>query len=111
MAELDQAQQVPAELSVSVNDDGAGGKVVAVSGELDISNISVLERALNTALADRPTKLVFDLSKLRFMDSSGIALLLKAREEAGDVEVRQPSDILRRIFDSMGLLEILRVSP
>ena len=112
MAELDGAQQLPAELSVDVNEDGDGAaKVVVVSGELDISNIAVLQRALDPIVAARPQKLVFDLSGLRFMDSSGIALLLKAREGAGEVEVRQPSQILRRIFESMGLVEVLHVSP
>ena len=103
--------QVPAALSVSVGEEGASAQVVTVAGELDISNIAILERALDSALADRPERLVFDLSELGFMDSSGIALLLKARDGAGEVEVRRPSQILLRIFQSMGLMEVLRVTP
>jgi anti-anti-sigma factor len=52
---------------------------------------------------------VFDLSSLRFMDSSGIALLLRAREQVGDVVVRNPSAVIQRIIEATGLGDTLPI--
>ena len=48
--------------------------LVHVAGELDLSNVEVLERAL-VNLNGQPV--VLDLSHLEFMDSSGLALLMR----------------------------------
>ena len=109
MAQLGPAD--PAGLTVQVREEPPGIPVVELVGELDIANVVVLENALEPILEREPRRLVLDLSRLRFMDSSGIAVLLTAARRAAEIEVRNPSEILRRIIESMGLRDVLRVQP
>jgi anti-sigma B factor antagonist len=82
--------------------------ILAVSGELDMSNVDVLKAAVAALRAD---KVVFDLSALRFMDSAGIAALLEAREQIGSVLLRAPSPTVRRVIEVTGLADVLPVEP
>lgn len=58
-----------------------GEQVVRVQGELDIATAPDLERALLRPRLPRQ-RVVVDLSGLRFMDSTGLRVLLRARTEA-----------------------------
>src|SRR3954453_3832910 len=64
-------------LSVSVEAAGLGPSVVSLAGELDLSTIPRLEGRLFEELRTRPG-VVVDLTKLSFIDSSGIGLLIQA---------------------------------
>ena len=85
--------------------------VVALTGELDISNVSILDARVDEALDGRPTMLVFDLAHLRFLDSSGIGLLLRVASKVETVRLRRPSDIVRQIVRYMGLSDVLPIEP
>lgn len=93
----------------SVDPDGA--PVISIGGELDMSNVESIEVELATVVASAPARLVFDLSALEFIDSSGIALLLRAGEKVGRVELRNPSGIVRRVIQATGLSDVLHVQP
>jgi anti-anti-sigma factor len=102
-----------ANASIRITDADNGARVIRLEGELDISNVSDIEAQL-LPLADRidgAASPIFDLSQLSFMDSSGIAMLLRAAEKVGPITVRDPSRVVRQIIDSSGLGEILRVEP
>ncbi len=60
-----------------------GAVVVRLHGELDMATAPGLTRALGTALDGRPTALAVDLSDLRFLDSTGIRVLITACRRAG----------------------------
>ena len=83
--------------------------VLTLSGELDLSNVEALRNDLQTAMTDEPARLVFDLSQLDFIDSSGLALLLEASRGAPSVEVRAPSPAVRRLLEVTGLTRTLPV--
>lgn len=89
--------------------DPAGGAVLVLSGELDISNGAALEEAVASAAAEHPDLLIFDLAGLRFMDSSGISVLLDAATKVKTVQVRDPSPIVRRIIQVTGLSGVLGI--
>jgi anti-sigma B factor antagonist len=89
--------------------DDAGVFVVKLIGEIDISNAATLGAALDAMIAGVDEPVAVDLSGLEFMDSSGIAMLLRAVGGAGSVEVRNPSTVVRRIIECTGLTEILRI--
>ncbi|HET6865980.1 MAG TPA: STAS domain-containing protein [Solirubrobacteraceae bacterium] len=84
---------------------------VTVSGELDITNIDTLASAVAPALKREPARLIIDVGDLRFADSSAIALWVKWATAVPDVELRDVPPLLRRVVDSMGLGETLKVSP
>lgn len=57
--------------------------VVALSGELDVAGADLLEHELTRISADHaPGGLVLDLSRLAFMDSTGLRLVVLADERA-----------------------------
>ena len=51
---------------------------IAVAGELDLATIPELERALEQAEASDALSIIVDLSRLQFIDSSGVRVLLQA---------------------------------
>ena len=53
----------------------------------------------------------FDLSALRFMDSSGISVLIGAAAKVDAVELRDPSQVVRRVIELTGLTDVLSVTP
>jgi anti-anti-sigma factor len=97
-------------LKVEVTVQDARSVCVAIGGELDISNVDILEQKIVLALEQRPTRLIIDASDLRFADSSGIALWVRVASRVDQFELRNPSPLLRRVLSTMGLSAKLRVS-
>jgi anti-anti-sigma factor len=99
-------------LRVSLDADGAR-TVLAFAGELDMSSLAVAEDALSAAEAPAPAVLVVDLSRLDFVDSSGVRLVLRAAARA-DEAGRRCALVLghgraRRLFEVLGLVSRLDV--
>ena len=55
-----------------------GRWLLELSGELDLSNVTTLEDELRMAEASLAERIVVDLERLRFIDSSGLHALLRA---------------------------------
>jgi anti-sigma B factor antagonist len=53
--------------------------VVRLAGELDLYNAGKIREALLEACADRPAKVVVDLSEVDFIDSTALGVLIEAR--------------------------------
>jgi anti-sigma B factor antagonist len=75
---------------------------VALVGELDLSTVAKVQEELRRAEARSPATLVVDLSKLTFLDSTGLRCIVTADERARDegrriVIVRGP-DAVQRVF-------------
>jgi anti-sigma B factor antagonist len=87
------------------------GHALKIAGELDISTVGSVRSAFDHVTATRPATLILDLSELRFIDSSGLALLLVAAREVGSVKLRNPSPPVRRVIEITGLGEILPLEP
>jgi anti-sigma B factor antagonist len=58
--------------------------VVSVSGSVDMLTAPALAESLDSALANKPNGLVVDLSKVEFLGSAGISVLMKTRDTVGD---------------------------
>jgi anti-anti-sigma factor len=84
---------------------------VIVSGELDITNVDRLGAAVAPALEREPERLILDARELRFADSSAIALWVQWATAVPDIELRDVSPLLRRVVESMGLADMLKVTP
>jgi anti-sigma B factor antagonist len=54
-------------------------RVVRLGGELDLYNADQVRRALKTACADSPSRVVVDLSEVEFLDSTALGILIEAR--------------------------------
>ncbi|MBF5083073.1 STAS domain-containing protein [Quadrisphaera sp. INWT6] len=93
------------DLTITTVSAGAVASVI-VAGEVDITNAAQLSGAGRSALESNPAELVFDLTAVTFMDSSGLGHLVRVLHAARPVPVRvlvtHPS--LLRLFDITGLL-------
>ena len=86
---------------------------VALRGELDLSSAGKLQDELKRVEAKAPPVLVLDLSKLVFLDSTGLRCLVTADERARThgrrvVIVRGP-DPVQRVFSITRLEERLEM--
>ena len=85
--------------------------MVSLSGELDLTNAERVKSATEDMIPDGTARLVVETSELEFMDSSGLALLASIDRKVPEIELRDPSLIVRRLIELTGLAEILNVSP
>jgi len=98
------------QMTFIVATSGRGTAVVSVAGELDIANMEPLETAVAPIIETKPARLIVDVSGLRFADSSAIALWVRWAAGVGEIELRDPPPLLRRVITSMGLREKLGVA-
>jgi anti-sigma B factor antagonist len=96
--------------SAAVTIDAAGVPVIRLSGEIDMSNVDSLRVVIDPVMESAPDRVDFDLETLEFMDSSGIALLLRVAAKSS-VHVRQPSEVVRRLLEATGLTDVLPIDP
>ena len=79
-----------------------GYAVVELRGELDVSSASSLRERLLGILADQAPNLILDLSRLTFIDSTGISVLLaaerRAHELGGSLSLAGPQKIVTRVL-------------
>ena len=87
------------DLEVNERDDMV---VVSLTGELDISSAPRVEKELARVEAGHPETVVFDLSKLEFMDSTGLRIVVsgdaRARHRGGRFAVVRGPEAVQRIF-------------
>jgi anti-sigma B factor antagonist len=85
--------------------------VLAVRGEIDLDSVGALSAAVEAALAGGAAELWIDLTHTRFMDSSGLHVLLDTRSLVRDLNrklaVICPPGTVRRLFDIAGVTELL----
>jgi anti-sigma B factor antagonist len=96
--------------AVEAAGDDAGVPVVRLTGEIDISNAEAIGDAMEAIIGPDARRLVVDLDGLDFMDSAGIAMLLRTAARVDAVELRKPSEIMRRIIECTGLTGIFRIT-
>lgn len=97
--------------SVVVTGEGNDVAVVRVTGDVDIMSVDPIREAVEQALTGGATTVVFDLSAVDFMDSSGIAALIETSSRAQSVWLRAPSMAVQRLIDVTGLASVLRSEP
>ncbi len=100
----------PFEASAAQLEDGI--RVVAVRGELDLSTAPDLEGPLEDAIEAGDASVIVDLSECEFIDSTGIALIVRAWQQLdrgaegggqGRVVICSYNDQVRRVLEITGL--------
>jgi len=91
--------------------DPSGTPVLKLIGEIDISTVGRIRSAIEPVLAGQSDRIVFDLRDLRFMDSSGLTMLLAIAEKVAEVELRNASQIIRTVIELTGLSSVFTIAP
>ena len=93
---------MPVQILDVETEDRDGLVRVALKGELDLSTVGKVQDELNRVEAGSPSVLVLDLSRLTFLDSTGLRCLVTADQRAREqnrrlVIVRGP-EAVQRVF-------------
>jgi anti-anti-sigma factor len=106
---VDEAARARATLGLTApartNNAASEDLVLPIQGELTATRVPGLSRWIDQAWSARTdaTRLVLDLSAVRFMDSSGLGLLIQshrlaAARSGGKLVLRQPSENVRNVL-------------
>lgn len=99
----------PAPFQVKVGNLEQGVRTISVRGELDLSTAPELEGPLEEALNSGEGSVLIDLSQCEFIDSTGIALIVRAwqRLDSGEngraLVICSQNDQVRRVLEITGL--------
>ncbi|HSS32716.1 MAG TPA: STAS domain-containing protein [Solirubrobacterales bacterium] len=95
-------------LAITSREDGLGVREIEISGEVDLAVADQMQAALDDAIDDGVELLVV-LRECEFIDSTGIALLVRARQKLADRNGRlllcEPVGQVREVLTISGLLE------
>ena len=82
---------------------------LVLHGELDLATASILEAELRDVQARGVKQLMLDLSDLQFMDSTGLAILVREHQAADTnghtISLRGKTPQVHRLFELTGVLD------
>ena len=84
---------------------------IAVEGRMDTTTAPELEKELRESL-DGVTELTLDFSKLDYISSAGLRVLLSAHKtmrDKGSMKVTNANEIVQEVFDVTGFSDILTI--
>ncbi|WP_327738965.1 STAS domain-containing protein [Streptomyces nojiriensis] len=95
--------------------DASTGPVLEIAGDLDYDQAPRLRQAVTELSLEPGQRLVLDLSRIRFCDSSGITALIVARNHAvaaqADIALAAVPDNTIRILRIVGLDRVFTIHP
>lgn len=94
------------ELALTSRTDGPY-EIVEVGGEIDVYTAPRLREALVEAIDRGHTRLIVDVERVDFLDSTGLGVLVgalkKVRAEDGSLDIVCTQERIRKIFEITGL--------
>ena len=89
--------------------------VMPLEGDIDLHVSPVVAEALNAMIKKKPGRIVIDLSRVTYIDSAGIAVLILAMQEVeaygGKFFLSGLQETLRSIFETSRLERVFRIFP
>ena len=87
--------------------------VVHLDGELDPHTAPLLKQEVDRLAEGGSTHVVLDLSRLAFIDSSGLRVVISAHRDmadrGGQLTLRSPSDTAQRLLEITGLVDHITI--
>jgi anti-sigma B factor antagonist len=102
-----------ADLELELTSEDAG-TLISVRGEVDMATAPQLRDVLNQVIQAGSQRIVLDCRALAFLDSSGIGVLVAARNrlgEAGEIVLDSPPAHVRKVLEITGVAAHLSVVP
>jgi anti-anti-sigma factor len=98
---------MPSEIECQAIEEGVR---CILTGELDLANEEAISAEIMRELAKNPGVLILDLDALEFIDSTGLRVLLTARNKAGENGTRllltKPPPPVQRVFEMANVTEL-----
>lgn len=104
---------VPSPSSLSISCVSADGTIsISLEGELDLASARKMQERLEAVEGEDPSRIIVDLSKLAFIDSTGLRVLLiadaRARQSGYELILTPGEPSVQRVFEVTGALDVLR---
>ncbi len=86
--------------------------VINLEGRIDTNNAAEVEKMITSSIESHPgEEVAFDASKLEYISSAGLRVLMKVRKETGKpVAITEVSPEVYEIFETTGFTDLLDVS-
>jgi anti-sigma B factor antagonist len=89
--------------------------ILPLEGEVDLHVAPQISASLAAMIADKPKQFVVDLSKVTYIDSSGLAALIRAMQDVdrygGKFALCGLQESVRPIFEIARLDQVFRIFP
>jgi anti-anti-sigma factor len=89
--------------------------VLALAGEIDLHESAQVRQRLEPVLAQKPRRLLIDLTAVSYMDSSGLAVLIEAfqriQPQGGVLALCGLQPAVQDIFEIARLDQVFKVYP
>jgi anti-sigma B factor antagonist len=89
--------------------------VMSVGGEIDVYTAPLVRERLDAAVADGRVDLVVDLSQVRFLDSTGLGVLVGrlklTRSRGGSLRLVAIEEKVLKVFGITGLDKVFEIYP
>src|SRR6476659_8663444 len=89
--------------------------VFPLEGDIDLHVSPAVSESLNAMIKKKPERIVLDLSRVTYIDSSGIEVLILAMQEVeaygGKFFLSGLQETLRSIFETSRLERVYRIFP
>jgi len=99
-------------VEMSVREDGEI-TIIELSGEVDAQRSPEIKSKIRSLIGEGKAKLVVDLAKVKYMDSSGLGVLVSglkaARKESGDLKLSTLQSEVQNIFELTQLNKVFEI--
>jgi len=94
---------------------GDGHVTLRLAGEIDMNTAPVVRGTALAAMRQHSTTVHIDLSRVTFMDSTGLEVLLATRRRAelsgGHLELIDPTHAVLRVLEVTGVDRLFQINP
>ncbi len=88
---------------LDVADADGSPLLIRLGGELDLAGLPDVQPALERLLSMPPRPVRIDAGELQFLDSTGVAVLVRIANHFDRVELRHATPAVRRVVLALGL--------
>jgi anti-sigma B factor antagonist len=89
--------------------------VLPLKGEIDLHVYPAVTTSLNAMIKKKPERLVVDLSRVTYVDSTGLAAFIQARQKVeaygGKFSLAGLQETVRSIFEMSRLDQVFKIFP
>jgi anti-anti-sigma factor len=90
-------------------------EVIALSGEFDATEVRRVEKQIDELIDDYRTRIVLDVSDLRWIDSSALGCLIRTqtrlRPLGGEQVIASPEGLVKSTIKTVGIERMMRIFP
>lgn len=100
-------------MNINVRDAGKDIKIIELEGEVDVYTSMNLKKELNNLIDNGSKKIIINLKKVIYMDSSGlgvlVAVLKKIKKDEGSMKITNLSSSIKKIFELTRLTKFFEI--